>query len=98
MTIFYLELFSRKAARKNHCPTANLKKEDYKLIPLMVFMWKSIINQNRFCMMNIGFNPTVSEKKISIEIHFDFDADLYDHKITVSILKYLRPEQKIRFR
>jgi riboflavin kinase/FMN adenylyltransferase len=79
-------------------PTANLKiKEDYKLIPLNgVYVVKSIINQKTiFGMMNIGFNPTVSGEKLSIEIHyFDFDADLYDQKITVSILKYLRPEQK----
>lgn len=79
-------------------PTANLKiKEDYKLIPLNgVYVVKSIINQKPiFGMMNIGFNPTVSGEKLSIEIHFfDFDVNLYDHKITVSILKYLRPEQK----
>ena len=79
-------------------PTANLKiKEDYKLIPLNgVYVVKSIINQKTiFGMMNIGFNPTVSGEKLSIEIHFfDFNADLYDQKITVSILKYIRPEQK----
>jgi riboflavin kinase/FMN adenylyltransferase len=79
-------------------PTANLKiKEDYKLIPLNgVYVVKSIINEKIvFGMMNIGFNPTVSGEKLAIEIHFlDFDADLYDQKITVSILQYLRPEQK----
>jgi riboflavin kinase/FMN adenylyltransferase len=79
-------------------PTANLKiKEDYKLIPLNgVYVVKSTINQKTvFGMMNIGFNPTVSGEQLSIEIHFfDFDADLYDQKITVSILTYMRPEQK----
>ena len=46
-------------------------------------------------MMNIGANPTVSGEELSIEIHFlDFDADLYDQKITVSILKYVRAEHK----
>jgi riboflavin kinase/FMN adenylyltransferase len=79
-------------------PTANLKiKEDYKLIPLNgVYVVKSIINEKTvFGMMNIGFNPTVSGEKLAIEIHFlDFDSDLYNQKITVSILQYLRPEQK----
>ena len=79
-------------------PTANIKiKEDYKLIPLNgVYVVKSIINQKTvFGMMNIGFNPTVSGEKLSIEIHFlDFDADLYDQKLTISVLKHLRPEQK----
>jgi riboflavin kinase/FMN adenylyltransferase len=46
-------------------------------------------------MMNIGFNPTVSGEKLSIEVHFfDFDTDLYDQKIKVSILKYIRTEQQ----
>jgi riboflavin kinase/FMN adenylyltransferase len=79
-------------------PTANIKiKEDYKLIPLNgVYIVKSVINQKTvFGMMNIGVNPTVSGEELSIEIHFlDFDADLYDQKITVSILKYVRAEHK----
>lgn len=79
-------------------PTANLTiKEDYKLIPLNgVYVAKSIINQKTiFGIMNIGFNPTVSADKLSIEIHFlDFDADLYDQKLTVTLLEYIRPEQK----
>ena len=79
-------------------PTANLKiEENYKLIPKNgVYIVKSIINQKTvFGMMNIGFNPTVAGENLSIEIHyFDFDADLYNQKVSVSILKYLRPEQK----
>ena len=79
-------------------PTANLKiEEDYKLIPLNgVYVVKSTINQETvFGIMNIGVNPTVGENSLSIEIHYlDFDSDLYDQKISVSILQYLRPEQK----
>lgn len=79
-------------------PTANLKiEENYKLIPKNgVYIVKSIINQRTiFGMMNIGFNPTVGGENLSIEIHyFDFNADLYNQKVSVSILQYLRPEQK----
>lgn len=79
-------------------PTANLKiEEDYKLIPQNgAYVVKSNINHKTvFGMMNIGFNPTLGEGNLSIEIHyFDFEADLYDQKITVSLLQYLRPEQK----
>ena len=79
-------------------PTANLMiEENDKLIPLNgVYVVKSIINQKTvFGLMNIGFNPSVAGEKLSIEVHyFDFDIDLYDQKISVSILKYLRPEQK----
>ena len=79
-------------------PTANLQiEENDKLIPRKgVYVVKSIINQKTvFGMMNIGFNPTVAGEKLSVEVHyFDFDADLYDQKIRVSILEYLRAEQK----
>jgi riboflavin kinase/FMN adenylyltransferase len=79
-------------------PTANLKiEEDYKLIPKNgVYIVKSLIDgQTIFGMMNIGFNPTVNGKKQSIEIHyFDFNSDLYNQKIRVSILQRIRSEQK----
>lgn len=79
-------------------PTANLKiEEDYKLIPLNgVYIVNSEINgQKVYGMMNIGHNPTVGGEQLSVEIHYlNFDADLYDQKITVSILKRIRGEQK----
>jgi riboflavin kinase/FMN adenylyltransferase len=79
-------------------PTANLKiQENHKLIPRNgVYVVKSYINQKTvFGMMNIGFNPTVEGENLSIEVHyFNFDADLYDQEIKVSLLEYLRPEQK----
>jgi riboflavin kinase/FMN adenylyltransferase len=79
-------------------PTANLQiEEDYKLIPRNgAYVVKSSINQKTvFGMINIGYNPTVGEGNLSVEIHyFDFEADLYNQKISVSILEYLRPEQK----
>jgi riboflavin kinase/FMN adenylyltransferase len=91
---FYLELFSLVEPLGPH--RKHKIEEDYKLIPHNgVYVVKSIINQNHFGMMNIGFNPTVSGEKLSIEVHFfDFDTDLYDQKIKVSILKYIRTEQK----
>lgn len=79
-------------------PTANIQiPEEYKLIPKNgVYIVKSIINQKTvFGMMNIGFNPTVEKECLSLEIHyFDFDADLYDTRVVVSLLEYIRPEQK----
>jgi riboflavin kinase/FMN adenylyltransferase len=79
-------------------PTANLKiEEEYKLIPKNgVYIVKSIINEKVvYGMMNIGFNPTVGGQAQSIEIHFlDFDEDIYDLEIAVSLLQYVREEQK----
>lgn len=79
-------------------PTANIQiEEDYKLIPKNgVYVVKTTINQKEvFGMMNIGFNPTVNGQKQTIEVNlFDFDADIYGQKLEISLLKYLREEQK----
>lgn len=80
-------------------PTANIHiAEDYKLIPKNgVYVVKAKINEKIvFGMMNIGFNPTVEETTTQkIEINFlDFDADLYDTELQISILHYIRAEQK----
>ncbi|MDQ6471279.1 bifunctional riboflavin kinase/FAD synthetase [Flavobacterium sp. LHD-80] len=79
-------------------PTANIQiEEDYKLIPKTgVYAVKAIVDQKEvFGMMNIGFNPTVSGEKQTIEVNlFDFNEDIYGKQIEVSLLKYLREEQK----
>jgi len=88
----------RQLGRTIGFPTANLKlAENFKLIPKNgVYIVKSIIHSKTvYGMMNIGFNPTVDGKNQTIEInYFDFDEDLYDQKITVSILKRIRDEEK----
>lgn len=79
-------------------PTANIQiEEEYKLIPKNgVYIVKTFIDQKEvFGMMNIGFNPTVNGQKQTIEVNlFDFDADIYGQKLEISLLKYIREEQK----
>ncbi|WP_347051128.1 bifunctional riboflavin kinase/FAD synthetase [Flavobacterium olei] len=79
-------------------PTANIHiEEDYKLIPKIgVYVVKAVVNQETvYGMMNIGFNPTVNGEKQTIEVHlFNFDKDIYDQNIEVSLLHYIREEQK----
>ncbi|MFV5697163.1 bifunctional riboflavin kinase/FAD synthetase [Flavobacterium sp. ZT3R17] len=88
----------KQLGRTINFPTANLKiEENYKLIPQNgVYIVKSTINQKTvFGMMNIGFNPTVDGQIQTIEVHyFDFDTDLYNQKIRISILHRIRSEQK----
>jgi riboflavin kinase/FMN adenylyltransferase len=88
----------RQLGRTIGFPTANLKiEENFKLIPKKgVYIVNSIIGSKIVLgMMNIGFNPTVDGKNQTIEInYFDFNEDLYDQKITVSILKRIRDEEK----
>lgn len=79
-------------------PTANIHpEEDYKLIPQNgVYIAKSTIAEKIiYGMMNIGNRPTVDGTTQTIEInYFDFNQDLYGQKITVSLLKRMRSEQK----
>ena len=79
-------------------PTANLMiEENYKLIPKNgVYIVKSKLNNKTvFGIMNIGTNPTVNGNKQSIEVYYlDFDLNLYNQNIKISILKYIRSEEK----
>lgn len=79
-------------------PTANLAiKETYKLLPKTgSYIVKSDLeNETVFGMMNIGYRPTVKGKHQTVEIHFfGFNKDLYDKKIQIDVLKFLRDEQK----
>lgn len=79
-------------------PTANISVEEtYKLIPKTgVYVVKSIIeNKEYFGMMNIGNRPTLNGVHQTIEVHFfDLDLDLYNKKIDVELLTYLRSEEK----
>ena len=47
------------------------------------------------CMVNQGVHPTVPDGPPTIEAHIaDFSGDLYDRRVTLAYLKFLRPEQK----
>ena len=49
--------------------------------------------------MNIGTNPTVEGKNLSIEVYYlNYDSNLYGEKIKVSILDYIREEKKFESR
>ncbi len=88
----------KKLGRTIGYPTANIKiSEDYKLLPKIgVYAVKSqLAGQTVFGMMNIGNNPTVGGTQLSIEVHFfDFDRDLYGQNLEISIVAFLRNEQK----
>jgi len=79
-------------------PTANIHiEEEYKKIPKNgVYIVKTFIDKKTvFGMMNIGFNPTVNGERQTIEVNlFDFDADIYGQKLEISLLEYIREEQK----
>lgn len=81
-------------------PTANIDIEtDMKLIPATgVYAVNVLVSDWGIYegMLNIGFNPTVSEsEKVSIEVHlFDFNKEIYGEYVTVQFLSRIRDEQK----
>jgi riboflavin kinase / FMN adenylyltransferase len=79
-------------------PTANLFiEEPYKLVPKNgVYVVQCTMGEATVSgMMNIGFNPTVSGKEKSIEIHFfDLEKDLYHQKLQIDIVARIRDEHK----
>lgn len=91
-------IFGKQLGRTIGYPTANISiAEPYKLIPKIgVYAVTSIIKGEKyFGMMNIGFNPTVDGKAMTIEMNlFDFDQDIYGEFIQIEIHQRIRDEQK----
>lgn len=81
-------------------PTANIQLSDpLKLVPRTGVYAVNIRLENNSTfqgMMNIGYKPSVSsEKTLSCEVNlFDFNGDLYEQHISVSLLKRIRDEQR----
>ena len=100
----YNYLFSGKVIRGNQLgrqigfPTANIYVENkYKIIPKNgVYIVEVFFNEKSFNgIMNIGLKPTVGGKNISIEVNiFNFDQDIYNQKISISVLEFIRSEIK----
>jgi riboflavin kinase / FMN adenylyltransferase len=87
-----------KIGRTIGYPTANLLIEDeYKLVPAngVYAVDVQIDNRNLKGMMNIGMRPTVDGTNRIIEVNiFNFDEDIYEHSIKITLKKNLRTEVK----
>lgn len=87
-----------KIGRTIGFPTANIKvEESYKLIPKdgIYLVYNIFDGKKVYGMMSIGKNPTIEGKGASIEVHFfDFNEDIYQHKLKIRFLERLRDEQK----
>ena len=79
-------------------PTANQLPEPKKLLPPNgVYAVKVLLNGKTYCAMsNVGCKPTINgNNPIGVETHiFDFHEEIYDQKMQVSFLKFIREEQK----
>lgn len=99
-TLTGIVVHGKQVGRTIGFPTANLKLPSDKFIPRQgVYSVKAfgiLPNQKpTFGVMNIGNRPTVAGQDLSVEVHlFNWQGDLYGETITVSLERFIRPEQK----
>ena len=81
--------------------TANMALDDYVLPKFGVYAVSADILDGAFAgqtvkgVANLGLRPTVGTEKPRLETHlFDFEGDLYGANLRVSLLHFIRPEQK----
>lgn len=79
-------------------PTANIRVHALKLVPAngVYAVRVELDGWKGFGMLNIGRRPTLANgDDVSVEVNiFDFHADIYAERIRVSLVKYIREEQK----
>ncbi len=79
-------------------PTANLTLDDsYKNFPHGVYYSEVKIGSDTYKgISNLGIKPTVkNDTSLNLETFiYDFDGDLYEKEISVTLLKFRRPEKK----
>ncbi len=77
-------------------PTANLASETECIPPDGVYATRVGLDDGHYASItNIGMRPTFNETTRSIEAHiFDFDRDIYGHRIRLELIEKIRGEKK----
>lgn len=85
-------IHGRHIGSKLGFPTANLDIPSEKLAPLGVYGGKVSVEGKTFsAIVNVGNTPTFGVDKQTVEAYIlDFDGDLYDKYIKVSLTRFLR--------
>jgi riboflavin kinase/FMN adenylyltransferase len=90
-----------KVGKKIGFPTANLQINDkHKLIPSPgIYAVRVHLDNSQYeGMLYIGYRPTIDTKlTLRIEVNiFDFDKDIYEKEISISLVDFLRPDQQLQ--
>ena len=78
-------------------PTANIHIDTTKHLPASgVYTAHTQIDDVVYsALVNIGHNPTVGNKQLSVEAHIvGYRGDLYGHQLSIRFKDFVRPEQK----
>jgi len=76
-------------------PTANMQT-DNEILPTGVFVTETVVQKKVIpSVTDIGFRPTFGAQELQVEAHLlDFTGDLHGQKISLLLLKKLRPEKR----
>ena len=88
---------SKQLGRQIGFPTANIRCNKDILIPKRgIYATKvKVDNKEYIGATNIGYNPTVEGKELSVETHIlNFDKDIYGEILSVEFLERIRDERK----
>jgi len=87
-----------KLGRELGYPTANLEYTNSDKIHLgqgVYAVYVKLKDAQKKGMLSIGTRPTIGEGDEKVEVNiFDFDEEIYGQEITVTAVKYLRPQEK----
>ena len=90
----------RNIGKKIGFPTCNIDIENYVIARPGVYAVKvNILNSNKILkgIANLGYRPTFNQKKILLEVNiFNFSRNLYNKKLTVEFIKFIRGEKKFK--
>lgn len=91
----------KRFGRKLGFPTINIRRPNERLVVPRngVYIVRVHVDGNYFPgVMNIGLNPTVSDDhNLKYEVHIiDFSGNLYNKKVRVQLLSFLRDEEKFK--
>ena len=90
----------RNIGKKIGFPTCNIDIENYVIARPGVYAVKvNILNNNKILkgIANLGYRPTFNQKKILLEVNiFNFSRNLYNKKLTVEFIKFIRGEKKFK--
>ena len=90
----------RMMGKKIGFPTCNIDIGNYVIAKPGVYAVKILVNKNKKIykvIANLGYRPTFKQKKILLEVNlFNFSGNLYNKKLSVEFLKFIRGEKKFK--
>ena len=90
----------RMMGKKIGFPTCNIDVGNYVIAKPGVYAVRAKINNKKRVfkgIANLGYRPTFNQKKILLEVNiFNFSRNLYNKKLSVEFLKFIRGEKKFK--